>query len=65
MLGYLPCEGFSEPFGARELRRVIEQRVESAIAGKILRGEVRAGHAVVIDVQDGELAFGFGGRETM
>ncbi|RMH80330.1 MAG: ATP-dependent Clp protease ATP-binding subunit, partial [Calditrichaeota bacterium] len=48
---YLAKQGYSEQFGARELRRVIEQQVENQIAGKMLRGELGAGQIVRLTVK--------------
>lgn len=58
-------EGYNRQIGARNLRRVIERRVENEIAGKILRGEVRPGHIVVVDAQGEELTFAITGAETV
>jgi ATP-dependent Clp protease ATP-binding subunit ClpC len=55
VLDYLSREGFSEQFGARELRRVIEQRVENEIAGMMLRGEIAAGQIVALNTESNEL----------
>ena len=50
-------EGFSRTYGARPLRRAITRLVEDCLAERILRGEVRAGDAVVMDVgADGAVA---------
>jgi ATP-dependent Clp protease ATP-binding subunit ClpC len=60
------CEqGYSETYGARPLRRVIEQHIENPIAGKILRGNVKPGHIVGVDVKDGTLVFELDGKETL
>lgn len=55
VLAYLSRAGFSEQFGARELRRVIEQRVENEIAGMMLRGEIAAGQIVALNAESNEL----------
>jgi ATP-dependent Clp protease ATP-binding subunit ClpC len=56
--------GYDEKYGARHLRRVIENEVENPIAGKILREEVRAGHVINVDLKDEALVFEVVGRET-
>ena len=56
--------GYDEKYGARHLRRVIEQHVENSFAGKILREEVRSGHVIGVDVKDEALVFAVVGRET-
>lgn len=64
-LSLLCEEGYDEHFGARELRRVIERLVEGPLAGKLLRGEVKAGNIVIVDVKNGKLVFEVGSRETL
>jgi ATP-dependent Clp protease ATP-binding subunit ClpC len=56
--------GYDTTYGARHLRRVIEQHVENAIAGKILREEVRSGHIINVDLEGEALVFAVFGRET-
>jgi ATP-dependent Clp protease ATP-binding subunit ClpC len=48
-------EGYSEEYGARPLRRVIQQRVEDALSDGILAGAFSAGDAAVVDGEDGEI----------
>ncbi len=42
-------EGYSEEYGARPLRRVIQHRVEDALSDAILSGQFRDGDTVLID----------------
>lgn len=44
-------------FGARPLRRYLQQHVENSLAKKIIAGEVRDGQHVTVGVKDGELTF--------
>lgn len=44
--------GYDPRLGARPMRRALQRAVEDGIAGRILRGETRAGDHVVLDVQD-------------
>ena len=44
-------------FGARPLKRVIQQKVENALAGRILSGRVRDGQHVTIDAAGKSLTF--------
>ncbi len=53
--------GFSQEFGARELRRVIAQRVENEIAAMLVRDQVKAGQALQIGAKDSTLLFTSGG----
>ncbi|MGA2265767.1 MAG: ATP-dependent chaperone ClpB [Phycisphaerae bacterium] len=41
--------GYEPSFGARPLKRLIQQKIENALAGKILRGEIHEGDHIVID----------------
>ncbi len=45
----LAKEGYDPKFGARPLRRLLQDRVEDVIASKILSGELRRRDTVVID----------------
>lgn len=42
--------GFDAEFGARAIRRVIEEKVEDTIAKKMLDGEVKPGDTISIDI---------------
>ena len=64
-LAWVCEEGYDETLGARPLRRCIEQQIEYPIAGKILRGEVRPGHTIVVDSKDGALMFELLGGDTL
>jgi ATP-dependent Clp protease ATP-binding subunit ClpA len=45
-LSWVTDKGYSEVFGGRELRRVIQERVESKIARDILAGAYKKGDAI-------------------
>jgi ATP-dependent Clp protease ATP-binding subunit ClpB len=49
--------GWDPSFGARPLKRVIQQKLENALAGKILAGELRDGDEVKVDASGKSLAF--------
>ena len=49
--------GYDPVYGARPLKRAIQQRVENPLAQEILRGSLGPGDKVRIDVEDGKLAF--------
>ncbi len=44
--------GYDPQFGARPMRRVIQQAVEDVVATKILQGQAQAGTALKLDLQD-------------
>ncbi len=62
---WLCQEGCDPQYGARPLRRLIEQHIENHIAGKLLRGEVQPGHTVFVDVKDGSLSMESIGKDTL
>jgi len=64
-LAWLCERGYDETYGARPLRRVIEQHIENPIAGKILREEIKPGHIIIVDLRDGALALELFGKETL
>jgi ATP-dependent Clp protease ATP-binding subunit ClpC len=54
---YLADEGFDPEFGARPLRRVIQNQVEDALSDRILAGNFEPGRLIVMDYVDKELTF--------
>ncbi|MFC1873564.1 AAA family ATPase, partial [Chloroflexota bacterium] len=52
---FLAEKGYDEVFGARPLRRVIQDMVEDRLSDEILRGRIRAGDTAVVDLEDGEV----------
>ena len=49
--------GFDPIFGARPLKRAIQQELENPLAQKLLAGEFSAGDVLSIEVKNGELVF--------
>jgi ATP-dependent Clp protease ATP-binding subunit ClpB len=49
--------GFDPNFGARPLKRAIQQLVQNRLAREVLRGSYGPGDAVLVDVRDGEFEF--------
>jgi len=49
--------GFDPVYGARPLKRAIQQRIENPLAQKVLSGAYAPGDAINIDIEDGELVF--------
>ena len=56
-LAWLCEHGYDPTYGARPLRRLIEKQIETPIAGKILREDVKPGYTVSVDVAHGALMF--------
>jgi ATP-dependent Clp protease ATP-binding subunit ClpB len=50
-------EGFDPTFGARPLKRVIQQSIQNELAVRLLRGEVKDGDRVRIGLKKGQLSF--------
>ena len=54
---YLADEGYNPEFGARPLRRVIQNKIEDALSDGVLSGKFKAGDTVLIDLIEGNLDF--------
>ncbi|HET7371470.1 MAG TPA: ATP-dependent chaperone ClpB [Gammaproteobacteria bacterium] len=57
-LDQLGQAGFDPVYGARPLKRAIQQQLENPLAQRILQGEFAAGDVIEVDVADGSLVFG-------
>lgn len=49
--------GFDPVYGARPLKRAIQQWIENPLAQKVLGGSYTPGDAINVDVEDGEIVF--------
>ncbi|MDZ4819835.1 MAG: AAA family ATPase, partial [Planctomycetota bacterium] len=56
-------EGYDPTYGARPLKRVIQQKLQNPLAREILRGEFPAGSTVEVDYRDGEFTFAIESEE--
>ncbi|HTW39173.1 MAG TPA: AAA family ATPase, partial [Steroidobacteraceae bacterium] len=56
--------GFDPVYGARPLKRVIQQQIENALATHILKGDFGPGDMIETIVRDGHLAFQKGVRKA-
>jgi len=50
-------EGYDPAYGARPLKRVIQQRIQNPLATEILEGKHAEGSTTRVDVRDGEFTF--------
>jgi ATP-dependent Clp protease ATP-binding subunit ClpC len=50
-------KGYDPALGARPLRRTLQRLVEDPLSEKLLWKEFKAGETVIVDVQDGDIAF--------
>ncbi|MCA8995744.1 MAG: AAA family ATPase, partial [Planctomycetaceae bacterium] len=53
----LANEGYDPVYGARPLKRVIQNRLQNSLANAILTGEFPEGSAIRVDTQNGEFTF--------
>ena len=53
----MPTEGYDPTYGARPLKRVIQQRIQNPLAVEMLKREFAEGSRVKIDYRDGEFTF--------
>ena len=56
--GYLLKEGFTPEYGAREMDRVIAQRLKPLLMREILFGSLKNGGEITIGIKDGSLSIG-------
>jgi ATP-dependent Clp protease ATP-binding subunit ClpB len=56
-LALLGEAGFDPVYGARPLKRAVQQQLENPLANKILSGEFGGGDTVVVDAEGGALVF--------
>ena len=52
---FLGEKGYDEVFGARPLRRAIQDMVEDKLSEDLLRGKFQSGDTIVIDLEEGEI----------
>lgn len=53
----LAAEGYDPLYGARPLRRVIQQKVEDEISEQMLRGEFTVNDTIIVDAKNKKLVF--------
>ena len=51
-------KGFDEKYGARPLRRAVQNQVEDALAEEILSGRIHRGDTVHVGLKKGKIVFG-------
>ncbi len=54
---YLGEAGYSEAYGARPLRRLIQKRIEDGLAEEILSGKYSEGNKIVLKLKDEKIVF--------
>lgn len=54
---YLAEDGYSEAYGARPLKRLIQKKVEDGLAEEILGGHFKAGKKILLTLEDKKIKF--------
>ena len=54
---YLGEAGYSEAYGARPLRRLIQKRIEDGLAEEILSGKYKPGDKIILKLKDQKIVF--------
>jgi ATP-dependent Clp protease ATP-binding subunit ClpB len=54
-LDQIAAVGFDPVFGARPLKRAVQQYVENALAQSLLRGNIAPNSLIRVDVADGQI----------
>lgn len=54
---YLAQKGYESAFGARPLKRLIQQEVETPLSRLLIKGEVASGDSVTVSVAGGRITF--------
>ena len=54
---YIVDKGYDAKYGARPLRRTIQNEIEDELAERILEGKIKAGNKVLVTVKDKKLDF--------
>jgi ATP-dependent Clp protease ATP-binding subunit ClpC len=52
---WLATHGYSTEYGARPLRRLIQQEVETPVSDALLAGDYRVGDTILVDLDDDEM----------
>jgi len=55
---FLTDKGFEPAYGARPLKRVIQQQIQNPLATELLRGDFQPNDIVKVDYVDGQFTFG-------
>jgi len=58
----LAARGYDPVYGARPLKRVIQNAIQNPLAQKLLAGEIKAGDNVVVDMKNDEFVFSTGDK---
>ena len=54
---YLAEKGFSTEYGAREIRRLVQDEIENPLSEKILSGKIKPGQKISLSIKGSEIVF--------
>jgi len=57
VLAHLAAKGYDPLFGARPLKRLIQNEVVNMLSGAILQGKILPNQTVNLKLEDGKVAF--------
>jgi ATP-dependent Clp protease ATP-binding subunit ClpB len=53
--GHIARESYSPSYGARPVKRYLQKHIETEIASKIIKGEVKEGDSITVDMDDDKI----------
>ncbi|MDD2484092.1 MAG: ATP-dependent chaperone ClpB [Eubacteriales bacterium] len=54
---FIADEAYSPTYGARPVKRYLQKQIETEIASKIIRGEIKDGETITIDIKGDQMTF--------
>ena len=63
-LMYLIDAGYNSEYGARPLKRLIEQKIEDVIAGDLLEGKLKENYLIVVSYKDNQMQFAYSKKDN-
>ena len=63
-LMYLIDAGYNSEYGARPLKRLIEQKIEDVIAGDLLEGKLKENYLIVASYKDNQMQFAYSKKDN-
>ena len=64
-IDFLGNVGYDPVYGARPLKRAIQQHLQNPLARTLLSGTFQPGDTIVVSLADGELQFSSGRQEVV
>lgn len=60
---FLADAGYSRQFGARNISRIVEEKIASPLVDEVLFGQLCHGGTVIADIEDGDVVFKYGAKD--